>query len=160
MVSAVAVFMVWVILFTPEEATFWYLCQGLLAVWLILWMSWLVGANPKLVVTTSGLEVTNWFVQYWIPWRTIHWIQQSDEVVIHLRNGKKIKLVVGAWSLAGRFRANPQQLKIHELIDKARSSADDDPAADTEVLRKPGVHLIPAVAIFAAFVLFAYLVRG
>lgn len=65
-VSAVALFMVWVVLFPPAEATFWYLCQGLLAVWLILWMTWLVGANPRLVVTTSGLEVTNWFFRYWI----------------------------------------------------------------------------------------------
>jgi hypothetical protein len=31
-VSAVALFMIWVVVFPPETATFWYLFQGLLAV--------------------------------------------------------------------------------------------------------------------------------
>lgn len=74
----------------------------------------------------------------------IHWLQQSDVVVIHLRGGKKIKPAVGNWSLARRLQGNSRQLRIQELIDRARSNADDG----------------PAVAIFAAFVLFAYLVRG
>lgn len=90
----------------------------------------------------------------------IHWIQQTDEIVVHLRDSRKIKPAVEAWSLTGRLRGNPRQLKIRNLIDQARSNTDGDPGADAETLRKLRVHSIPAVAIFAVFVLFAYLLHG
>lgn len=59
-VIVMALFMIWAIVFPLGEDRFWYVFQGLLAGWLILWLAWLVGANPKLVVTTAGLEVTNY----------------------------------------------------------------------------------------------------
>jgi hypothetical protein len=103
-VILMALFMIWAIAFPLEADTFWYVFQGLLAVWLILWLIWLVGANPKLVVTTASLEVTNWFMQYSIPWQTVSWIQRTDEIVIHLRDGGKIKPAVGGWSLVGLLK--------------------------------------------------------
>lgn len=150
---------IWLIFAVPGDATFWYLFQGMLALWLITWFSWICGANPRLTVTENGLAVTNYIFRYWIPWGAVSRVESTDETVIHLTDGRRVKPAVGEWSLAGRRHGSPVQREIGERVARAREAARANPGSGTDVRRRPHIHPVPWTAAFAAVILVMWLVR-
>ncbi|MFE3171729.1 hypothetical protein ACFXPA_02830 [Amycolatopsis sp. NPDC059090] len=150
---------VWLIFSVPDDAGFWYMFQGLLALWLITWFVWLCGTNPKLVVAKNGAEITNYFFRYWIPWGAVSRVETTDQTVMCLLDGRRMKPAVGEWSLEGRRHGNPVQREIGERVARARESARKKPESGNDVRRRLHIHPIPWLAAFAVLILFMWSVR-
>ncbi|ATY13464.1 hypothetical protein CU254_25800 [Amycolatopsis sp. AA4] len=149
---------VWLIFAVPDDAGFWYLFQGLLALWLITWFVWLCGANPRLVVAEDGVDVTNYLFRYWIPWGAVSRVETSDRTVLVLTDGRRMRPAVGEWSLQGRRHGNPVQREIGEQVARAREAAGKNPGS--EVRRRLHVHPVPWLAAFAVLILLLWWVRS
>ncbi len=109
----------------------------------------LAALNPKVVVTTAGLEVTNYFFRHWILFKAVSSIESTDEVVVRLVDGRRLKVAAGSWSLVGRMRGNPAQRAMREQISAAMEKAKED-GGNVEVS-------IPAVSTLVVLESLAYL---
>lgn len=144
----------WLALFPPEGATFSYLAQALSCMWLGIWISWLPGAHPKLVVSTRGLDVVNWVRRYRIPWAAVERIETTDEISIRLRNGTVVRPAVAAWSIVATKHGNPAQRAMADRIEQVRAEGDSE---DTEVIRTFEVHWLPFAGLLLVLLLLAWL---
>lgn len=139
----------------PPRATFGYVAQGILALCLMGWLGCVPLLNNKLLITDAGLEVTNYFVRYRIPWACVDAVKGGDNVTIQLRNGQCIRVAVGAWSLAAQRGGNQLQAKVSGLIQQAQQQAGElDPRSD--VRRDLRTHWDVVLAVVVALEVLAY----
>jgi hypothetical protein len=153
---AVALGALWLAVFQPAATEYSQLAQGLVVIWLCGWLIAL-RAEVRTVVTTDGVEVTNFGVRYWVPLAAVSSVRSTDEVVLQLVGGKPLKPAAGAWSLASRARGNPVQRDLSASITSAMREARANPAADRHVRRKPHLRLVPALIALAILEGAAYL---
>ena len=93
--AAVCAGALWLTFLPPGLLEYSQLAQGLIVIWLCGWIISLQ-ASVKTVITSDGLEVTNLGVQYWVPFAAVSWVQSTDEVVVHLTSGRRLKAAAGA----------------------------------------------------------------
>ncbi|SES49308.1 hypothetical protein [Actinokineospora terrae] len=147
----------WLGAFPPGVASYGMTAQALGVIWLVTWAGMLPALQTRLVVTTAGLEVTNFCFRYWVPFGAISWVQRTDEVILHLVGGALLRVAAGAWSHASRLRGNPVQREIEDKVQLAMREAKADPGADTEVRRRLHVRPVRAVAILVVLEVVAFL---
>ncbi|OLR93184.1 hypothetical protein BJP25_16945 [Actinokineospora bangkokensis] len=144
---AMLVGMLWFAAFQPGAADYPTTAAALAVLWAGLWPGLLPALNARLVVTTRGLEVTNYYTRHWVPFAAVSWVQRTDEVVLHLVGGPRLKVAAGAWSVASRLRGDSVQREIADRIERARDAARAEPDADTAVRREFVLQPYPALAI-------------
>lgn len=153
---AVAGGAIWLTLFQPAAVEYSQLAQGLIVIWLCGWLIFLL-TEIKTVITSDGMEVTNLGVRYWVPFAAVSWVQSTDEIVLHLVRGQRLKLAVGAWSLASRVRGNPKQRELSDSINSAIRNAKAKPKPDQDIHRELHLRLVSALIALAVLEVLAYL---
>ncbi|RLK58152.1 hypothetical protein [Actinokineospora cianjurensis] len=147
----------WLGAFPVQVTSYGVTAQALVAIWAAGWVGMLPALQTRLVVTTGGLEVTNSYFRYWVPFGAVSWVQRTDEVILHLVGGARLRVAAGAWSHASRSRGNPVQREIEDKVQVAMRAAKADPGADVEVRRRLHLRPVRAVAILVLLEVVAFL---
>lgn len=129
-----------------------------LVVALPVWVIWRVTC-ARLVVSTWGLMVVNWFRTSEVPWAAISSIESDDELRILLTDGRTIRPAVGHGSLLGALHGSPAQRKQRELISTLRATADPADTRTTTRLDVGARTVVPIILTGALLTLTMALLR-
>jgi hypothetical protein len=99
------------------------------------WLVWRAVVCSRIVVTTWGLIIVNWFRIYSVPWSSVRSIEAGEELTVVLADGREVRPAVGGGSLAGSLHGSPEQRALRDRIDSARASAQQsgDTAATSRI---------------------------
>lgn len=99
------------------------------------WLVWRAVICSRIVITTQGLIIVNWFKIYSVPWASVRSIEAGEDLRVVLRDGGVVRPAIGEGSLAGSLHRSREQRALRERIENARVSAQqsDDAKATSRI---------------------------
>lgn len=123
--------------------------------WILAWLIWNILARSAISVWTAGVDVVNGFVHHWLPWPSIAVSESAEDVVIHLKDGSRVRpLSLLASPASGLIFGGRHQRETAATLEAARL---DDSNSRTEIRsRRYEPRLISLVIISGIVALIAF----
>jgi hypothetical protein len=103
------------------------------------WLIWNVGVRSRVVVWSTGVDVINGFVRYWLPWSSIDTSESTADVVIRLQDGSHVRPFATLGSPAGAVLGSRHQRKTLALLDSERADVPDESVRPQRRRYRPGL---------------------
>jgi hypothetical protein len=125
--------------------------------WALAWLVWNVLAMSRIAVWDAGVEVVNGYVRYWLPWSTVAVSESTVDVVIHLKDGSRIRpLSLLASPASGLIFGGRHQRETAAALEAAR--IDKSNGGSETRIRRFEPRLISLIAISGVVAFLAFVV--
>ena len=125
------------------------------------WLVWRAVVCSRIVVSTWGMIIVNWFKVYSVPWASVRTIAAGEELTVVLTDGREVRPSVGEGSLAGSLHGSPEQRALRERIETARAAAQH--GGDTVATSRVDLYAkqaVPVILIGAVLVVLVTVLRN
>jgi hypothetical protein len=91
----------------------------------VAWFCWGVAAHPRIMVTSEGLAVVNWFTRTDIPWSAVDSFDvESGRLEIVSNSGRRIRPLTGGDALAAALNKHRVQNDLRDTLEHWRLAAE------------------------------------
>lgn len=113
------------------------------------WLTWNIVVRSSVGVWSAGVDVVNGFVHHWLPWSSIAVADSAVDVVLRLKDGKRVRPLSLLGSPAGSIiLGGRHQRGVAQALEAERGQrSDDETAQRTRHIELRWVSLLVIAAI-------------